>query len=44
MLASLVAVNDLNVVGAIVAPREADSPVVVDPDAVSSSAVALQRF
>jgi hypothetical protein len=37
-------VNNLNVAGAMVAPRETDSPLVVDPDAVGTSAVALQRF
>ena len=37
-------VNDFDVVGIAISPRETDAPLVVDPDAVCSCTVALQRF
>ena len=37
-------VNYLHIVGILFLPAEADAPLVVDPDAELSPAVALQRF
>lgn len=41
---SSVVVDYLDVFGASLGPGEADPPLVIDPDAVLASAVALQRF
>jgi hypothetical protein len=40
----LVIVDDLNVAGVPLAPDEAETPPIVDPDAVLSLSVAVQRF
>ena len=37
-------VDDLDIVGPVVAPDEADAPPVVDADAVLALAVVLERF
>ena len=37
-------VHDFNVLGVAIHPYEADSPLIVDPDAVLSTAAALQCF
>lgn len=37
-------VNDFDVVGIAIAPRETDAPLVIDPDAVRSGPVTPQRF
>ena len=37
-------VDDLDIVGITVSPEEADAPLVVDPNAVGSGAIALQGF
>jgi len=37
-------VHDFNVQGVAIHPDEADSPLIVDPDAVLSYSVSLQRF
>ena len=43
MLASVV-VDNFNLHGAAVGPNEADSPLVVDADAVLAGAIAAERF
>lgn len=37
-------VHDLNVVGIPVAPNKADTPLIVDPNAVLSLSVSVERF
>jgi hypothetical protein len=37
-------VDDLDVAGPVVAPREADAPLLVDPDAALSLSIARQRL
>ncbi len=44
MLRSLVVVHDFDLVGTIVVPHKADTPLVIDADAVLSFAVPLERF
>jgi hypothetical protein len=39
-----VVVNDLHLLWSSVRPHEADPPLVVDPDAVLSDSIALERF
>jgi len=41
---ALAVTHDLNVMRIAVAPGEADAPLVIDPDAIRSSAAALQQF
>ena len=41
---ALVVIHDLNVMRIAVAPGEADTPLVIDPNAIRSGAAALQQF
>jgi hypothetical protein len=44
MTSPFVVIDDLNLVGISVTPSEADSPLIVDPDAMLASTAALQGF
>ena len=44
MLASSVIIDDLNIVGIAITPREADEPLVVDAYAVGSGTIAPEQF
>jgi len=37
-------IDDFNELGAAIAPLETDTPLIVDPDAVLTATIALQRF
>ncbi|MNL88828.1 hypothetical protein D3C87_2187830 [compost metagenome] len=42
MSASLVIITDLDLIGVAIPPNETNTPLIVDPDAVLSLAIALQ--
>jgi hypothetical protein len=37
-------IDNFNELGAAIAPLETDTPLIVDPDAVLTATIALQRF